>query len=61
VLFTSDLRAFEDRLTIEQELDLTSSTDSITIEKRQIRDIPSKSLNIVREKNPNNNKRPRRS
>ncbi|RIA86578.1 DNA glycosylase [Glomus cerebriforme] len=58
VLFTSDLKAFENRSTIEQELNLTSSSTS---GKRQIRRITSKSLNIVREKNPNNNKRPRRS
>ncbi|CAB4376057.1 DNA glycosylase [Rhizophagus irregularis] len=65
VLFTSDLRAFEDRsIIIEQELDLTSPTTPITTGKRgklQMRGITSKPLNIVREKNTNNNKRPRRS
>lgn len=65
MLFTSDLRAFEDRsIIIEQELDLTSPTTPITTGKRgkrQIRGITSKPLNIVRGKNTNNNKRPRRS
>ncbi|GBB87120.1 hypothetical protein RclHR1_13570010 [Rhizophagus clarus] len=62
VLFTSDLRAFEDRSTTEQELNLTSSRASITTRKRQIRRIASKSFNIVREKKlNNNNNHPRRS
>ena len=60
MLFASDLKTFEDRSTIEQELDLTSYTTSTTIGKRQMR-IDSKSLNIVQEESPNNNKRPRRS